>query len=146
VINKEYNPDMLAAAMAKQEGFKYQPDEAIFWKQGRSMERDFLFTTTQFITVEMLDKIQEEMRPDETLLICCKAYQPECENRHTAITIKKIPSLLLHKCEFGKDDYSLKIVQLPSDDSEENPEEEPFEVEIKTSKSVTKPEQPSLFD
>jgi adenine-specific DNA-methyltransferase len=110
------------------------------------LERDFLFTTTQFITVEMLDKIQEEMRPDETLLICCKAYQPECENRHTAITIKKIPSLLLHKCEFGKDDYSLKIVQLPSDDSEENPEEEPFEVEIKTSKSVTKPEQPSLFD
>ncbi len=33
VISKEYNPDMLAAAMAKQEGFRYQPDEAVYWKQ-----------------------------------------------------------------------------------------------------------------
>lgn len=146
VINKEYNPDMLAAAMAKQEGFKYQPDEAIFWKQGRSMERDFLFTTTQFITVEMLDKIQEEMKPEETLLICCKAYQQECENRYTEISIKKIPSLLLDKCEFGKDDYSLKIVQLPKDDSEENSEEEFIEENIKPSKNKPKSDQPSLFD
>ncbi len=148
VINKEYNPDMLAAAMAKQEGFKYAPDEAIFWKQGRSMERDFIFTTTAFLTVEALDRIQEEMKPEETLLICCKAYQPECENRHTSITIKKIPSLLLGKCEFGRDDYSLNIVNLPTeerDEAVEEPEsawEEPLEV----TKPKTKPSQPGLFD
>ncbi|TDK47916.1 site-specific DNA-methyltransferase [Algoriphagus formosus] len=148
VINQEYNPDMLAAAMAKQEGFKYVPDEAIFWKQGRSMERDFIFTTTQFLTVEALDRIQEEMKPEETLLICCKAYQPECENRHSAITIKKIPTLLLGKCEFGRDDYSLNIVSLPKDDSiEENEEtdldlDEPSEIPNKKEK----PSQPGLFD
>lgn len=148
VINKEYNPDMLAAAMAKQEGFKYEPDEAIFWKQGRSMERDFLFTTTQFLTVEALDRIQEEMKPDETLLICCKAYQPECENRYTSITIKKIPSLLLDKCEFGRDDYSLKIVQVPIEDQERDSEEvsSNFDSEFPPKPKSSKPTQPGLFD
>jgi adenine-specific DNA-methyltransferase len=150
VINKEYNPDMLAAAMAKQEGFKYAPDEAIFWKQGRSMERDFLFTTTQFLTVEALDRIQEEMKPDETLLICCKAYQPECENRYTSITIKKIPSLLLDKCEFGRDDYSLKIVQVPTEDQEREGDSEEvgsdFDSEFPPKSKSSKPTQPGLFD
>jgi len=148
VINKEYNPDMLAAAMAKQEGFKYAPDEAIFWKQGRSMERDFLFTTTQFLTVEALDRMEEEMKPDETLLICCKAYQPECENRHTSITIKKIPSLLLDKCEFGRDDYSLKIVQVPTEDQERDSEEvgSNFDSEFPPKPKSSKPTQPGLFD
>jgi len=150
VINKEYNPDMLAAAMAKQEGFKYAPDEAIFWKQGCSMERDFLFTTTQFLTVEALDRIQEEMKPDETLLICCKAYQPECENRHTGITIKKIPSLLLDKCEFGRDDYSLKIVQVPTEDQEGEGDSEKYFLadilDIPAKTKSTKPTQPGLFD
>lgn len=150
VINKEYNPNMLAAAMAKQEGFAYQPDEAIFWKQGRSMERDFLFTTTQFLTVEALDRIQEEMKPEETLLICCKAYQPECENRHTSITIKKIPSLLLDKCEFGRDDYSLKIVQVPTEEREDDPVLEEFETDSESEapgkNTPKKPTQPGLFD
>lgn len=115
VINKEYNPDMLAAAMAKQEGFRYAPNEQIYWKQGQSSEKDFIFTTTHFITVESLDRIQEEMQPEESLLICCKAFQPECENRHMNITLRKIPTLLLGKCEFGKDDYSFKIVNLPDE-------------------------------
>ena len=36
VINKEYNADMLAAAMAKQEGFTYAPSAETYWKQGQS--------------------------------------------------------------------------------------------------------------
>ena len=35
---------MLAAAMAKQEGFSYQPNEDTYWKQGFSSERDFIYT------------------------------------------------------------------------------------------------------
>ena len=57
---------MLAAAMAKNEGFQYRPDENIYWKQGKSTEKDYIFTTTSFITVEYLDKIREEMKPDES--------------------------------------------------------------------------------
>ena len=104
---------MLAAAMAKHEGFRYCPDEHIYWKQGRSTEKDYIFITTQFVTVQFLDKIHEEMKPDESLLICCKSFQEACENRYATITIKKIPKMLLGRCEFGKEDYSLNIINLP---------------------------------
>ena len=61
VISKEYNSTMLAAAMAKQEGFRYEPHTSTYWKQGKSSEKDFIFTTTQFVTIDMLDKIYDEM-------------------------------------------------------------------------------------
>jgi adenine-specific DNA-methyltransferase len=113
VINKEYNADMLAAAMAKQEGFTYLPDTSIYWKQGQSAEQDFIFTTTQFLTMESLDAIHDSMAEGESLLICCTAFQNPCSNRYSNITIKKIPQMLLGRCEFGKDDYSLNIINLP---------------------------------
>ncbi|NUN23837.1 MAG: site-specific DNA-methyltransferase, partial [Candidatus Jettenia caeni] len=113
IIDERYNADMLAAAMAKHEGFRYCPDEDIYWKHGRSTEQDYIFTTTQFITVQFLDKIHEEMKPDESLLICCKSFQEACANRYASITIKKIPKMLLGRCKFGKEDYSLNIVNLP---------------------------------
>lgn len=117
VISEEYNPDMLAAAMAKQEGFTYLPNEDKFWKQGNSSENDFIFTTTQFITVETLDSIHDDMQEGESILICCKAFQKECKSKYPNITLKKIPQMLLDRCEFGKDDYSLNIVNLPTEET-----------------------------
>ncbi|KAB2836714.1 MAG: site-specific DNA-methyltransferase [Candidatus Brocadia sp.] len=119
IIDERYNADMLAAAMAKHEGFRYCPDEHIYWKQGRSTEKDYIFVTTQFVTVQALDKIHEEMKPDESLLICCKSFQEACANRYANITIKKIPKMLLGRCEFGKEDYSLNIVNFPVEADEE---------------------------
>ncbi|MDO9585627.1 MAG: site-specific DNA-methyltransferase, partial [Syntrophales bacterium] len=46
VISKDYNATMLASAMAKHEGFIYNPDETFYWKQGKSTEKDYIFTTT----------------------------------------------------------------------------------------------------
>lgn len=154
VINPGYNATMLAAAMAKQEGFQYAPDECIYWKQGKSSEKDYIFTTTQFITVEMLDKLHDEMKPDESLLICCKSFKKECERRHSNITIKKIPQMLLGRCEFGKDDYSLNIINLPHEDQEQQEEsiQQIETVEAVVKKAVAKSkkkkgseEQPELF-
>ncbi len=118
VINKEYNADMLAAAMAKHEGFTYSPSEDVYWKQGYSSESDFIYTTTQFMTVEALATIAEQMADGESLLVCCKAFQSECRTRFSNITIKKIPTILLGRCEFNHDDYSLNVVELPSIDDE----------------------------
>jgi adenine-specific DNA-methyltransferase len=115
VIDERYNADMLAAAMAKHEGFKYNPDEETYWKQGQSTEKDFIFTTTRFVTVETLDKIREDMKPGESLLICCKSFQKTCENQYPEITVRKIPGMLLGRCEFGRDDYSFNIVTMPVD-------------------------------
>ena len=125
VINKEYNADMLAAAMAKQEGFTYSPDADTYWKQGYSSETDFIYTTTQFMTAEGLAAIHETMGEDESLLICCTSFQKECRSAFPNITIKKIPQMLLGRCEFGKDDYSLNIIDMPQiEDYDENFEDE----------------------
>ena len=124
VINKAYNADMLAAAMAKQEGYTYHPDQEVYWKQGFGSETDFIYTTTQFMTVEALSAIHDTMAEGETLLICCTAFQKECKQAFGNITIKKIPQMLLGRCEFGKDDYSLNIIELPDVEDAEEAEEE----------------------
>lgn len=121
VINKEYNANMLAAAMAKHEGFDYEPSSEFYWKQGRSSENDYIYTTTQFLTKQSLEKIHDEMNEEESLLICCKAFQPECESAFKNIAIKKIPKMLLGRCEFDKNNYNLNIISLPEiNDCEEN--------------------------
>ena len=128
VINKEYNADMLAAAMAKQEGFTYAPSTDVYWKQGYSSESDFIYTTTQFMTVEGLAALRETMTEGESLLICCTSFQRECKQAFSNISIKKIPQMLLGRCEFAHDDYSLNIIDLPHiDDEEEGPMEDEFE-------------------
>lgn len=119
VINQEYNADMLAAAMAKQEGFVYEPSVDVYWKQGHSSESDYIYTTTQFVTVEVLAGIADQMAEGESLLVCCTAFQKECRGMFPNITVKKIPQMLLGKCEFNHDDYSLNIVALPDNVDEE---------------------------
>ena len=147
IIDERYNADMLAAAMAKHEGFKYSPDETVYWKQGKSTEKDYIFTTTNFITVEFLDKIHEEMQAEESLLICCKSFQKACETRYPNITIKKIPKMLLGRCKFGKDDYSLNIVNMPIDADAIEPDAEPIKGNgsRKKSKKIANVKAPVLF-
>ena len=124
VISKEYNANMLAAAMAKQEGFSYSPNAENYWKQGFSSEQDFIYTTTQFVTVELLDQLHDQLQEGDSLLICAKKFQPECANRFGNISLKKIPQMLLGKCEFAKDDYSLNIINLPQEDDINETEED----------------------
>ena len=123
IINKEYNADMLAAAMAKQEGFSYNPNSETYWKQGNSSENDYIYTTTQFLTVESLDAIHETIAEGESLLICCSSFQKECNSRYSNITLKKIPQMLLGRCEFAKEDYSLNIIDMPQMEEEEDESE-----------------------
>lgn len=150
IISTEYNAQMLAAAMSKQEGFNYQPDEHTYWKQGRSSEHDYIYVTTQFLTVEVLESIHDEMQPGESLLVCCKAFQKECKHKYPNITLKKIPQMLLGRCEFGKDDYSLNIVNMPVEEKEEVELEGEFEVTKESVQElrdkITKTEEPTLFD
>ena len=149
IINPEYNPNMLAAAMAKQEGFHYSPHESIYWKQGYSTEKDFIYITTQFITASIIDRIAEEMQNTESLLICCKGFAAACKSRHKNITIKKIPQMLYGRCEFGKEDYSLNIVNLPqsngTDDEWDLPDETTGKTKSKSKKKKTDESQASLF-
>lgn len=119
VINEEYDADMLAAAIALHEGFRYQPDENLFWKQSAGNENSYLFVTTRHLNGAYLDSIKDTMRDDEYLIIACKSFDSGIEKAYANIVIKKIPQMLLSHCEFGKDDYALNIVHPPVYEDEE---------------------------
>lgn len=112
VIAKDYNPAMLAEAMCKHMGFTYAPSDEDYWCHGASTETDFIYVTTQSLTHEACAKIAQDVGPGRTLLICCKAYSAEAEAFEN-LTLVKIPTSILQKCEWGRDDYSLNIQNLP---------------------------------
>jgi len=120
VINKEYDADMLAAAVALHEGFQYQPDDNLFWKQSVGNENSYLFVTTRYLNGTYLDSIKDTMQDDEYLVIACKSFDSGIDNAYDNIVIKKIPQMLLNRCEFGRDDYALNIIHPPiyEDDKE----------------------------
>lgn len=112
IISKEYDAAKVAQAVCKLMGFVYQPDETYYWMQGRSSEADFIFVTTQSLTHEQIAAISEEVGDERTLLVCCKAFHADAD-AFPNLTIKKIPQAVLRKCEWGKDDYSLNVSNLP---------------------------------
>jgi adenine-specific DNA-methyltransferase len=112
VISKEYNAAMLAEAMCKLEGFNYAPSGEIYWQQGHSTERDYIYITTQTLTRQILAKLSDEVGEERSLLICCGAFRAGA-TEFPNLTLKKIPKAVMSRCEWGKDDYSLQIAALP---------------------------------
>jgi len=145
VINSEFNAAMLAEAMCKLEGFGYAPSEDVYWIHGKSTETDFLYVTTQFMSKQMLTRLSDEVGPERSLLICCSAFR--CDpGQFPNLTIKKIPKAVLKKCEWGHDDYSLEIKNLPKAPPE--PEEQTEDTPAKPRRKFGKgnPAQATLFD
>lgn len=112
VINKAYNAAMLAEALCKLEGFTYAPSDAIYWQHGYSTERDFLYVTTAALNHEQLQQLSDEVGPERSLLVLCTAFRAKSD-AYPNLTIKKIPKQVMSRCEWGHDDYSLKIENLP---------------------------------
>lgn len=111
VIDREkYDDEKLAMAVAKINGYKYAPDSECFFKQGKSTEQSYIFTTTNYVTAEYLSMIANELKENEYLLLCCSAYDVGLADKYDNIYLKKIPLSVLDKCEFGKDNYNLNIV------------------------------------
>ncbi len=119
VINSVYNASMLACSVALHEGYKYEPDKNVFWKQSRGNEKSFLFVTTRHVSQLYVDSIFSTMEKDEFLIIACTSFDKGADKAYKNISIKKIPQMLLASCEFGKTDYALNIVQPPLYDAEE---------------------------
>ena len=113
VINPDYSPEMLAAAMALHEGFTYQPNSTVFWKQSFVNEHSYLFVTTRHLNSQYLDSISGEMEDNDFLVIACRSFDAGLDKAYKNIRVKKIPQMLLDRCEFGRDDYALNIVHPP---------------------------------
>jgi adenine-specific DNA-methyltransferase len=105
-------------------GFVYQPDETHYWMQGRSSETDFIYVTTQSLTRAQLTALSEEVGDERTLLVCCKAFRAD-PDAFPNLTVRKIPQAVLRKCEWGKDDYSLNVANLPEAPREPDAQDDP---------------------
>jgi adenine-specific DNA-methyltransferase len=124
VISKEFNASMLAEALCKLEGFTYAPSDTIYWQHGYSTESDFIYITTQNLSHDQLQQLSDEVGADRTLLVLCTAFRGKSD-QFSNLTVRKIPKQVLARCEWGHDDYSLSVENLP--------------------KAPVKPAQPSLF-
>ncbi|MDO4906332.1 site-specific DNA-methyltransferase [Neisseria sp.] len=127
VINPDYNPEMLAEALAKLEGFTYRPSETLWWQHGFSSERDFIYVTTQTLSAEQLQALSDEVGENQSLLVCCAAWRgitaAQAAERFPNLSLKKIPKMVLARCEWGHDDYSLNVANLPMAEPEPMPSE-----------------------
>ena len=117
VINPAYNAAQLAEALCKLEGFTYAPSETVWWQHGRSSERDFIYITTQNLSAAQLQALADEVGEGRSLLVCCSAFHDataaQASARWPNLTLKKIPKMVLARCEWGHDDYSLNVANLP---------------------------------
>jgi adenine-specific DNA-methyltransferase len=136
VVSKQYNPEMLAEAMCKLEGFRYAPDPDVFWIHGQSTETDLIYVTTQNLSQEQLRFLSDQVGDERTLLICCSAFRAKPDD-FANLTLKKIPQAVLHRCEWGRDDYSLNVNALP------DPEPEPDQNIEESSESMASAEETS---
>jgi adenine-specific DNA-methyltransferase len=130
VISSDYDAAMLAQAICKLEGFTYEPSDSVYWQQGHSSEGDFLYVTTQTLGPEELAALSEEVGEGRSLLILCAAFRGNAD-LWPNLTLRKIPNHIRSKCEWGHDDYSLNVANLPM--AEKEPASPP-------------PAQSSLFD
>lgn len=125
IINPDYNPEMLAEALAKLEGFTYMPSENLWWQHGYSSENDFIYVTTQSLSIEQLQVLSDEVGAGRSLLICCSAWRgitaEQAAERFPNLSLKKIPKMILKRCEWGHDDYSLNVANLPMAEEELEP-------------------------
>jgi len=121
VVNKAYNPLMLSEALCKLEGFTYAPSDSQWWKHGYSTEQDFIYVTTENLSVAQLQELSDEVGGEQSLLVCCTAFRCKAD-RFANLTLKKIPKMVLSRCEWAHDDYSLSIENLPQ---MEQPDAEP---------------------
>jgi len=142
VINKDYQPEMLAEAMCKHFNYTYAPSTEHYWMHGKATENAFIYVTTNSLTFDQLKALSDEVGDERSLLVCCMAYEAAGDNLMN-LTLKKIPRVVLDRCEWGKDDYSLKVAALPLQDEELEAADATPNKQKKIKASVA---QTSLFD
>jgi adenine-specific DNA-methyltransferase len=87
--------------------------------------------------------LSEDVGPKRSLLVVCCAFRGFKADDFPNLTVRKIPKSVLSKCEWGKDDYSLEIKNLPVaqprpvDDSDDR---------LRAKKGKKAASMPSLFD
>jgi adenine-specific DNA-methyltransferase len=98
----------------------------------RITERDFIYVTTANLNHEQMQKLSDEVGAECSLLVLCSAFRSagvspaggrdvRAPSDYPNLTVKKIPKQVLSRCEWGHDDYSLRVENLPKAIPHPNP-------------------------
>jgi adenine-specific DNA-methyltransferase len=68
--------------------------------------------TTQTLRHDQLQQLIDEVGRQRSLLIMCAAFRGK-PDQYSNLTLKKIPQAVVARCEWGHDDYSLQVKNLP---------------------------------
>jgi len=113
IINRQYNKEMLREALCKIEGYRYEPSDTYYWQHGQGSETDFIHVTTQNLSDAQLNALSEAVGDGRSLLIVASAWRCPNLDKYPNLTLKKIPNSIAKACEWGRDDYSLNVENLP---------------------------------
>ena len=103
---------MLAEAMCKIMGFTYAPSDELTGSRAVPPRVTSSTSRPRRSLASSSPKLSDEVGDNRSLLICCAAFRGKAD-AFPNLTIKKIPSAVLAKCEWGHDDYSLNVANLP---------------------------------
>lgn len=95
-LNPNYSFEMVAEAICKIEGFRYEPTGEF---QGHSSENRFIHVTLEFVNSKYIMSLMKSLGDNQSLLIYCTKMQGEM-NLPNNVEVKKIPKDLLEKCMF----------------------------------------------
>lgn len=123
IIDEYYNDSKLVRAMCKLMNYTFKPSQTEYFKQGVWSGRNYLFVTTQTLSIGLVRQIVSHLGTNETLVICPKKYEAGAEWVDPRITIKKIPQSILKACQYGKKDYLLPIRESTLEEIEDEEEE-----------------------
>jgi adenine-specific DNA-methyltransferase len=112
MITMDTNPRKMAGQFPEMLGFIYAPSDTVYRQHGYSTERDFIYVTTQTLRHDQLQQLSDEVGEHRSLLVMCAAFRDKPE-RYSNLTIKKIPQAVLARCEWGHDDCSPQVENLP---------------------------------
>lgn len=109
VIDTYYDDAKLVRAMCKLMNFTFAPSQTEYWKQGVGQGKNYLYVTTQLLSIGMVQQIAAHLADGESLIIAPKKYEPGADTVDSRITVKKIPQSVLKACHYGKKEYLLPI-------------------------------------
>lgn len=82
--------------------------------------------------------MSDEVGENQSLLVCCAVWRgitaAQAAERFPNLLLKKIPKMVLKRCEWGHDDYSLNIANLPMAAPEVRPSENAASASAQTAK------------
>jgi adenine-specific DNA-methyltransferase len=113
VINKEYNAEMLAAAICKLEGFTYAPSDAHYWQHGTSTEKRLHLRHHAKPDAGTVAGLERRSRRRAQLAGVLFGVPGAMQTATRISRSRRFPRWFLSRCEWGHDDYSLNVENLP---------------------------------